>query len=97
MLAKGLTQDYFGAFKAFLPSELSEILGQAGMRVLRIGGLGSLANLCGKEAVERALKDEALFQEFLELCEHFDREVLPDGPGTRQRAGLIAVAEHSGG
>ncbi|MCR4404038.1 MAG: methyltransferase domain-containing protein [Candidatus Acetothermia bacterium] len=93
MLAKGMTQDYFGAFKAFLPGELVEILEQAGMRVLRIGGLGSLANLCGKETAECTLREGALFQEFLALCERFDREILPDGPGTRQRAGLIAVAE----
>jgi ubiquinone/menaquinone biosynthesis C-methylase UbiE len=93
-LIKGqTTQDYFGAFMAFLPSELRKILERAGMRVLRVGGLGSLANLCGKETVQKILKDQTLFQEFLDLCERFDREVLPDGPGTCQRAGLIAVAE----
>jgi SAM-dependent methyltransferase len=97
MLAKGLTEDYLGALKAFLPSELREALEQVGMRVLRIGGLGSLANLCGKETVERVTRDEVLFQEFLELCERFDREILPKGPGTRQRAGLIAVAERAEG
>lgn len=97
MLAKGLTQDYLGALKAFLPSELREVLERVGMRVLRIGGLGSLANLCGKETVERVTRDEVLFQEFLELCERFDREILPKGPGTRQRAGLIAVAERAEG
>jgi SAM-dependent methyltransferase len=97
MLAKGLTEDYLGALKAFLPSELREILERVGMRVLRIGGLGSLANLCGKETVERVTRDEVLFQEFLELCERFDREILPKGPGTRQRAGLIAVAERAEG
>jgi ubiquinone/menaquinone biosynthesis C-methylase UbiE len=36
-LTKGqTTQDYFGAFKAFLPSELRKILERAGMRVLRV-------------------------------------------------------------
>ena len=97
MLAKGLTQDYLGALKAFLPSELREVLERVGMRVLRIGSLGSLPNLCGKETVERVTRDEVLFQEFLELCERFDREILPKGPGTRQRAGLIAVAERAEG
>lgn len=97
MLAKGLTQDYLGALKTFLPSELREVLERVGMRVLRIGGLGSLANLCGKETVERVTRDEVLFQELLELCERFDREILPKGPGTRQRAGLIAVAERAEG
>ena len=88
-----MTQDYFGAFKAYLPGELKEILERAGMRVLRIGGLGSLAYLCGQEAVERVSADEALLQTFLDFCERFDNEILPEGPGTRQRAGLIAVAE----
>jgi ubiquinone/menaquinone biosynthesis C-methylase UbiE len=97
VLAKGMTQDYFGAFKAFLPGELKKILEQAGMKVLRVGGLGSLAQLCGKAAVERVLEDEDMLQEFLELCERFDEEILPDGLGTRHRAGLIAVAERAEG
>jgi SAM-dependent methyltransferase len=92
LLSKGVTQDYFPGFRAFLPSELQAILEEAGMRVLRCGGLGSLANFCDQEVVERVCQDEALFQDFLDLCERFDRDVLPDGPGTRQRAGLIAVA-----
>jgi hypothetical protein len=65
------------------------------LRVLRIGGLGTLANLCGKETVERARKDASLFEEFLDLCDNFDREILPFGPGTAQRAGLIATAERT--
>jgi len=92
LLSKGVTQDYFPGFRAFLPGELRALLEEAGMRVLRCGGLGSLANFCDSEAVERACQDQALFQEFVDLCERFDREVLPEGPGTRQRAGLIAVA-----
>lgn len=96
LLSKGMTQDYMGAFKAFLPAELRELLEGAGLRVLRLGGLGSLAYLCGRETVERVLEGEVLFQEFLELCDRFDREILPEGPGTRQRAGLIAVAERAG-
>jgi hypothetical protein len=65
------------------------------MTVLGLGGLGSLANLCGPEAVQRAQVDEALFWEFVELCDRYDREILPDGPGTRERAGLILVAERA--
>jgi SAM-dependent methyltransferase len=92
LLSKGVTQDYFPAFRAFLPGELRTLLEGAGMRVLRYGGLGTLANFCGPEAVERVCQDEALFQDFVDLCERFDLEVLPEGPGTKQRAGLIAVA-----
>lgn len=96
LLSEGVTQDYLGALKAFLPDELRKIIGESGMRILRLGGLGSLANLCGGEALKPVLGDEALFQEFLDLCEDFDKETLPEGPGTRERAGLIAVAERMG-
>jgi ubiquinone/menaquinone biosynthesis C-methylase UbiE len=92
-LAKGMTQDYCGAIKAFLPGELRTVLEGAGMRVLRCGGLGSLALLCGRETLERVRADGQLFEPFVELCERFDLEILPDGPGTRQRAGLIGVAQ----
>lgn len=92
LLSQGMTQDYLGTLRAFLPGELRVILGEMGMQVLRCGGLGTLANFCGREAVERVCQDGALFQNFLDLCERFDQEVLPEGPGTRQRAGLIAVA-----
>jgi ubiquinone/menaquinone biosynthesis C-methylase UbiE len=93
LLAKGMTQDYCGAIKAFLPDEMRGMLERAGMRVVRCGGLGSLALLCGRETVEQVRGDEQLFEQFVELCERFDLEILPDGPGTRQRAGLIAVAQ----
>ena len=92
LLSKGVTQDYFPGFRAFLPGELRTLLEEAGMRVLRCGGLGTLANFCGPEAVEQVCQDEALFHEFLDLCERFDQEVLPDGSGSKQRAGLITMA-----
>lgn len=90
-LSEGMTQDYMGAFKAFLPDELHEILESLRMHVVRCRALGTLANLCGQQSVERILDDEALLEDFLDLCERFDTEILPRGPGTRQRAGLIAV------
>jgi len=46
VLTAGLTQNYLGALKAFLPDELTGILEAAGMHVRRCGGLGSLAGLC---------------------------------------------------
>jgi SAM-dependent methyltransferase len=92
LLTKGATQDYFPGFRAFLPGELRALLEGTGMQVLRCGGLGTLANFCSPGAVERVCQDEALFQNFVDLCERFDQEVLSDGPGTQQRAGLIAVA-----
>jgi SAM-dependent methyltransferase len=92
VLTEGLTQNYLGALQAFLPGELTTILENVGMRILRCTGLGSLAGLCAPEALVRVLKNGALLESFLTICERFDREILPCGPGTRQRAGLIAVA-----
>ena len=46
----------------------------------------------GRVAPEAVPKQPSVFHEFLYLCERFDQEVLPDGPGSKQRAGLIAVA-----
>lgn len=93
LLSKGLTQDYLGTFKAFLPGEISRVLEKNSMKVLRCTGLGSLAGLCDKEVIEEVQKNENLLEEFLNLCERFDLEIMPGGPGTRQRAGLIAVGE----
>ena len=91
LLSKGMTQDYCGPLKAFTPDELRAILEKEGMRVTRCGGMGTLANLCGNETVQKALADKTLFEEFVELCEQYDQRILPGGTGTRQRAGLIAV------
>jgi SAM-dependent methyltransferase len=93
VLTEGLTQNYMGALKAFLPGELAGILEDAGMRILRCGGLGSLAGLCEREALPVVLQDAALLESFLGICERFDNEILPCGPGTRLRAGLIAVGQ----
>ena len=93
IMSMGMTQNYMGTLRAFLPGELRQFLNEHGMKILRCGGLGSLANFCGSETIETVLKDEQQFQKFLDYCEYYDLEVLPDGPGTRQRAGLIIVAE----
>jgi ubiquinone/menaquinone biosynthesis C-methylase UbiE len=93
LLSKGATDDYLGAINAFLPKELKEILQQTGMQVLRCGGLGSLASQCHPETIQRIIEKKELLEKFLEICEYYDREVLEEGPGTRQRAGLIAVAQ----
>lgn len=93
VLAEGLTQNYLVALRAFLPGELKRILKGEGMQVVRCGGLGTLARLCDPEALSRARSDGIVSQSFLSMCEQFDKEILPDGPGTSQRAGLIAVAQ----
>jgi len=92
-LARGNRQDWFPQFRAFRFDEVREKLEAAGMRVLRLTGLGSLGCLCSRETIKKVQADEKLFAEFVELCERFDLEVLPFGPGSRARAGIIAVAE----
>jgi hypothetical protein len=94
VLAEGLAQNYLGSLKAFLPQDLRRILEDAGMRVLRCGGLGSLAGWCDRPVLHRITNDNVFLESFLSICERFDREILPEGPGTRQRAGLLAVAQH---
>jgi SAM-dependent methyltransferase len=92
-LTRGATQNYFGTLRAFLPDELRVLIEGTGMHVLRCGGLGSLACLCGREAVELATREKAVLEDLIEACDYYDRQILPDGPGTDERAGLIAVAE----
>jgi SAM-dependent methyltransferase len=92
-LAKGCRQDRFGPFKSFLFDEVRAFLEKAGMRILRLTGLGSLSCLCSRETIDRVVADKRLLAEFVLLCERFDLEVLPYGPGSRARAGIIAVAE----
>ena len=91
-LAKGCTNNYLGAFKAFLPDEVRTTVQNAGLQIERLGGLGSLAHLCGQQTVDHVLTDEALFEQFIELCDNFDRDIQPQGSGTYQRSGLIVVA-----
>lgn len=91
-ITKGATLDYIGAMKAFLPDELRSLIELNGMSILRIGGIGSLACLCGADAVQSIVSDEKLMEEFLDICDYYDQVILPGGPGTSQRAGLMAVA-----
>jgi len=93
LLSRGCTQDYLGPLRAFLPAELRSALEAEELHVERCGGLGSLANFCSPETVAVVQGDPTRWEQFLDLCEQYDREILPDGPGTRQRAGLLAVGE----
>ena len=79
--------------RAFLPAELVGTIEAHGMTVLRAGGLGSLAHLCGEDFVNGVLANPDGVEPFLDECERFDHEILPDGPGTYDDTGLIAVAE----
>lgn len=91
-LTVGMTQDYLGTIRAFFPRELKAQVEATGLRVLRSSALGTLANLCGGETIEAVMANKRLLSEFLDLCERFDLEIMPDGPGTYHRSGLLAVA-----
>lgn len=92
-LELGITQDYLGHMRAYYPHELRALVERAGLEVLRCGGVGTLANFLSRELTQQACQTPDVLEPFLDLCERFDCEALPDGPGTRQRAGLIAVAQ----
>ena len=84
--------DYWGVMQSYLPTELGEALHVRGLHVDRCTGLGSLARLIGTEASQKLMECETEREAFLDACERFDHEIMPAGPGTQQRAGIIAVA-----
>ncbi|MGB3341232.1 MAG: class I SAM-dependent methyltransferase [bacterium] len=91
IFTKGLTQDYLGTIKAFTLPELKIIIEQANMHILRLGAFGSLSNTFKKEMIEKISQNKVLLKEFIDLADRFDKEILPEGVGPRQRCGLIAV------
>lgn len=93
VFAEGVTQEYVGTIKAFMPSELRAIFDKTNMRILRLGALSSLSNTFEKKVIEQIFKDEVLLKALLDLADRFDKEIQPEGAGARNRCGLIAVAE----
>ncbi|HHT88850.1 MAG TPA: class I SAM-dependent methyltransferase [Clostridiales bacterium] len=91
-LVKGCTNDYLGPIKAFTLNELRSIFEVEGMRIDRLTSIGSLSNHCGKEFVDWIIKDTKLFDEFVEICDRYDKEICSDSIGSAQRAGIIIVA-----
>jgi hypothetical protein len=62
------------------------------MKVVELRAIGSLANLSA-DALPKVLNDTQLLNAFVDLCEEYDTAVDSSGPGTKQRAGLLAVAQ----
>lgn len=91
-LVKGCTNDYLGPIKAFLPQEIKQIFEDNGMKIERLTSIGSLTNHCGKEFLDKLLEKPKLYDEFVELCDRFDKEICPYSVGSNQRAGIIIVA-----
>lgn len=91
-LVKGCTNDYLGPIKAFLPQEIKQIFEDNGMKIERLTSIGSLTNYCGKDFLEKLFEKPKLYDEFVELCDRFDKEICPNSIGSNQRAGIIIVA-----
>lgn len=92
-------------FKAYSVDELKSVLRENGMSVPECRSIGSLTHLYlmhlyrqyPAEIVHEkitAISDNA---EFLEMCDYFDRNVMPDGMGSFRRAGIFAIAEKKRG
>ncbi|MHA2136482.1 MAG: class I SAM-dependent methyltransferase [Candidatus Hodarchaeales archaeon] len=93
LLSKNSSQGYFGVLKAFTPDELYDILEKFGMSIIHCGTVGTLAHLCEPDVINTILQKKELLKKFLDICTQFDHEIMPYGVGTRERAGLIAVAK----
>lgn len=87
--------------KAYDPQELSQALESQGMQVLECRAMGSLTHLYllhlyrqnPPEQVPPLFRQQSQDPAFLELCDFYDRQVMPQGMGSFRRAGLFAAAE----
>ena len=87
--------------QAYDCSGLTEILQGKGMKVLECRSIGSLTHLYlmhlyrlyDDEEVRRRINEISADPEFLELCELYDKTVMPEGMGSFRRSGILAIAE----
>ena len=87
--------------KAYDVEELRAVLGNNGMHVLECHSIGSLTHLYllhlyrqnSGDDVHKKLDEISTNNEFLEVCEYYDKYVMPNGMGSFRRAGIFAIAE----
>lgn len=87
--------------KAYDVDELSCVLNANGMKVLECRSIGSLTHLYlmhlyrqnDAEEVHGKINAISSDKEFLEICDYYDKNVMPCGMGSFRRAGIFAVAE----
>lgn len=87
--------------KAFSVDELRNILIEKGMNVLECRSIGSLTHLYlmhlyrqnSADDVHKKINSISCDKEFLEICDYYDRHVMPEGMGSFRRAGIFAAAE----
>ena len=86
---------------AYDVAELRELLQDNGMHVMECRSIGSLTHLYlihlyrqyPAEEVHDWINAISGDQEFLEICDYYDRNVMPEGMGSFRRAGILAIAE----
>lgn len=97
---KKISESYFNieSFKAYTPIELKSELEKNNMKVIFSRSLGSLTHLYLLHLYRQnpnaaQAQNFKATKEFIDLCEKFDTEIMPEGPGSFRRAGVIAFAE----
>lgn len=87
--------------KAYDVDELRDILDKNGMNVLECRSIGSLTHLYLMHLYRQNTADDvhekintiSTDKDFLEICDYYDKFVMPNGMGSFRRAGIFAVAE----
>ena len=88
-------------FKAYDVDELRGVLEANGMNVLECRSIGSLTHLYllhlylqnTPDEARKKIKELSTNEEFLEICDYYDKYVMPNGMGSFRRAGIFAIAE----
>lgn len=91
--------------KAYTPDEFKVMLEKQQMNVLECRSIGSLTHLYlmhlyrqeDGDAVHEKINQLSMDDEFLELCDYYDKYVMPDGMGSFRRSGILAIAEKKSG
>lgn len=87
--------------KAYDVDELSKILRDNSMNVIECRSMGSLTHLYlmhlyrqnSAGDVHEKINEISTEKEFLEICDYYDKNVMPNGMGSFRRAGIFAIAE----
>ena len=87
--------------KAYDTDELKDVLNKNGMNVLECHSIGSLTHLYlmhlyrqnTADDVHKKINEISTDKDFLEICDYYDKHVMPNGMGSFRRAGIFAIAE----
>ena len=87
--------------KAYDVHELRDVLRENGLNVIECRSIGSLTHLYlmhlyrqyPAEIVNEKINVISASKDFLEICDYYDKNVMPDGMGSFERAGIFAIAE----